>query len=409
MIPPHPRTTENTTGSRPPLRRPGATALCLIMLLAAGCNEPNKTDGSTSGSAGATSTANPNDPNIDALAQQAEQYAQTRADGNRAARDNDDVQWLNPGSPSPAPNTATPNDAVARAPQSTSPRRGQPLVQPQPHNTTPTPARSSNPTPAPAPNNAASEDTSSSKPTRRPLRSTEALIDSLSQALKRDAHADNSLRPWLARAALAVVDPRHELTEDELTSLDASDREVVLAYQRTFAEMGQALGQDARSDRQLLQNLADQLAEQVADTRSLRIRNLKLCKRVKGFGVYETFGRNVFLAGRTQPMIVYAELENFKTKTNSDGAHVARLTQEIVLYNQTDGLPVWRQRPVKITDESQNHRRDFFVVQVIRLSDRLTVGKYLLKVSITDEIGQTMDEATMPIEIVADPQLVERP
>ena len=76
-----------------------------------------------------------------------------------------------------------------------------------------------------------------------------------------------------------------------------------------------------------------------------------------------------------------------------------------MLYNDSDGLPVWRQKPVSIKDESRNARRDFFVVQIIQLSSRLTVGKYDMKITITDELGEQVDETSIPIEIVADPSL----
>ncbi|MCG8403178.1 MAG: hypothetical protein MJA84_16535, partial [Firmicutes bacterium] len=62
--------------------------------------------------------------------------------------------------------------------------------------------------------------------------------------------------------------------------------------------------------------------------------------------------------------------------------------------------------PVRITDVSRNVRRDFFLVQMIELPKRLTLGEFALKVRVTDEHGQTRDETTIPIEIVADQSLV---
>jgi hypothetical protein len=219
-----------------------------------------------------------------------------------------------------------------------------------------------------------------------------------------DVEHARSLRPWLARAALSVIDPAHELTAAELDQLSPEHRRTVTAYQRTFAQLGRTLGDGNAADARALRRAASELADQLDEQQPLTIRNLKLCKRVKGFGVYQTFERNVFLARREHPVIVYAELDHFGHRTESDGRHAVELTQEIVLYNESDGLPVWRQKPTRIVDRSYNIREDFFVVQVVRLSPRLTVGKYRLKVTITDEVGQTIDEASMPIRIVADAQ-----
>lgn len=234
------------------------------------------------------------------------------------------------------------------------------------------------------------------------------MTATLAERLLRDARStDASLKPWLARAALAAVDPAYELSAADLSPLSAENRRLVTAYQRLFAQIGRSTGASAASDRQVLSDLAEELADAIDQHKPLTIRNLKLCKKVNGFGVYETFSKNVFLAGQSHPMIVYAELDHFRSDVGPDGKHLVRLTQEVVLYNDADGLPVWRQRPVAITDESYNRREDFFVVQVIRLSDRLTVGKYQLKVTITDEVGRSVDEATVPIQIVADPELAK--
>ncbi len=237
----------------------------------------------------------------------------------------------------------------------------------------------------------------------------EELLERLAERLAaRGDGAAGSLRPYLERAALAALDPRLELTEPDLARLSPESRRVVLAYQRAFTEMGQTLGDSASADRESLASLAEMLDEQLRADEPLRIRKLELCRKVNGYGIYEPFDRKAFLAGREHPAIVYVELEHFRTKRQSDGKHRVQLKQEIVLYNESDGLAVWRQRPVSIVDESRNERRDFFVVQIIRLSDRLTVGKYLLKVTVTDEIGRSVDEATLPLRIVTDEALVNR-
>jgi hypothetical protein len=151
--------------------------------------------------------------------------------------------------------------------------------------------------------------------------------------------------------------------------------------------------------------LADQL-DAKADT--LHLKNVTLCTRVNGYGVYEPFNTSTFLAGVEHPAIIYAELENFAPEIGSDGQYTVRLTQQIVLYNQSDGLAIWRIRPTEIVDRSRNRRRDFFVVQLITLPARVGVGKYNLKITLTDQVGQTVDEAEMPIQVVADEKLLNQ-
>ncbi|MEX2671509.1 MAG: hypothetical protein WD294_05295 [Phycisphaeraceae bacterium] len=226
------------------------------------------------------------------------------------------------------------------------------------------------------------------------------LVQALGDRIVEEGGA--SLRPWLARAALTLADPTRELTADDLSALSLDDQRLVLAYQRMFTHLGRSLGDDAEADRRQVELAAEELLEQLQPERNLSIRKAELCTRVNGYGIYEPFQSTTFVAGQQRPAIVYVELDDFQTERNGDGKHVVQLRQEIVLYNASDGLAVWRVDPTDIVDESRNRRRDFFLVQVVKLPASLNVGRYLLKVTITDEIGEAVDEATIPIEFVAD-------
>ena len=136
------------------------------------------------------------------------------------------------------------------------------------------------------------------------------------------------------------------------------------------------------------------------------IHTVKLCKRVRGFGVYEPFEDHTLLAGREQKVIVYVELENFRSLKRDDGQYEVKLSQELELYNEADGLAVWREPAVAVSDTCRNIRRDFFVVQLVTLPARLTVGKYRLKVRVSDQHGGSIDEVTLPLEVVADEAMV---
>ena len=180
-----------------------------------------------------------------------------------------------------------------------------------------------------------------------------------------------------------------------------------MALQQTFAQIGRTLGKDVQSDREQLLLAVTELAEQLEDFESLQVRTMRLCKLVQGYGVFQPFKTNRFLVGRQHPVILYTELENFQRETDPTGQYVVRLTQEVALYTATsDALKIWGTKPVTFDDTSRNRRRDFYTTHPIRLPARLPPNRYLLKLTITDEIAQTVDEATLPIEVVADPKLV---
>ncbi|MDP7349198.1 MAG: hypothetical protein QF735_13220, partial [Phycisphaeraceae bacterium] len=156
-----------------------------------------------------------------------------------------------------------------------------------------------------------------------------------------------------------------------------------------------------------IRNLVDDLF----GDRPITIRDVQLCRRVEAFGVYDAFETNTMMAGRVTPRIVYVELDHFASRQNvaSTGSamaggkvHQVRVAQEVTLYDH-DGLVVWRQPRAEITDESRNRRRDFFIVQLIRLPANLGVGEFDLKVIVTDLADGSQDEAMVSLKVVADP------
>lgn len=221
------------------------------------------------------------------------------------------------------------------------------------------------------------------------------------------AGQDPAMSRALSAATIKALDPSKTLDAEDLKSLTDAQREQVTRYHELVRQLMSQLaagGRSADSER-----LISDLRSLITAGEGLKIRQVQLCRRVNGFGVYDAFENNTFLAAREAAMIVYAELDRFKSVKGADESYTVSLSQEIVLYNESDGLAVWRQPAVEVVDKSRNQRRDFFVVQLIRLPARLSVGKYVLKVRIIDTQagnGGSLDEASVPIQIVADPSLV---
>ena len=64
------------------------------------------------------------------------------------------------------------------------------------------------------------------------------------------------------------------------------------------------------------------------------------------------------------------------------------------------GVLAWSDDKREVTDECRNRRHDFFAYNIIDLPPTLTVGRYVLKVSIEDKNADRVAEATVPVEIV---------
>lgn len=217
-----------------------------------------------------------------------------------------------------------------------------------------------------------------------------------------------SLTP-LARAAtavtLAAALPEQRWDDGALlSSLRGYERDAVERYRAVMTSLLGKVASGSALDRRTVVAELDALY----DHAPIRINTVRLCRRVQGFGAYEEIDGSALVAGRDRKMIAYVELEDYRALAGAgpDGQYEVRLSQEIELYNESDGLAVWRVKPVQIVDHCRNRRRDFFVVQLIELPPRLNVGKYILKVRVTDQHGGSVDERTLTLAIVADSSMV---
>lgn len=213
----------------------------------------------------------------------------------------------------------------------------------------------------------------------------------------------------LARAAAAVTFtaalPAERFDDAAmLHGLRGYERDAIERYRHVINALHGRVQAGSELDRATLVAELEALYEHAP----IRIRTVKLCQRVRGFGVYDEIDAATLLAGREHKMIAYVELGEYRALPGAgpDGQYEVKLSQEVELYNEADGLAVWRLDPVQIIDHCRNRRRDFFVVQLIKLPPRLNVGKYVLKIRVTDQHGGSVDETTLPIAVVADAAMV---
>jgi hypothetical protein len=132
----------------------------------------------------------------------------------------------------------------------------------------------------------------------------------------------------------------------------------------------------------------------------VRIDTAALCTRVTGFGKYQPFPTNRFLAGEPLRAIVYTEISNFDSRAKGDEQSV-ELSQSLSLFSNADDLLVWHSPAKSVVETSRNTRRDFYLIQQIELPRTLSVGRYNLKITLTDAVANTSAQRIVPIEVVA--------
>ena len=186
-----------------------------------------------------------------------------------------------------------------------------------------------------------------------------------------------------------------------LASLPSEDRELLTTLLDGLANFRNGL----RAEANMLQSkkvaplleLADRLRSQA----DLALPAALLCKSVQRFGVYDPMEPPRFVSGRNDnDAILYCEVANFSSQLTADKMWETKLKQEAVLYSET-GLSVWSDRSDTVTDLSRNRLHDFFIADKVRLPGNLPVGRYLLKMTVTDLHANLVAEATVPVQMVA--------
>jgi hypothetical protein len=197
-------------------------------------------------------------------------------------------------------------------------------------------------------------------------------------------------------------DPKHPLHD-----LAEADRRVIAdARARVLA-----------NPRLATEDLINALRANQAAGPMVAITKAALCTRVEGFGRFEAFSSSTFVAGQPIRAIVYTQLADFATRPARDNDPVQRtipineqvsvdLMQELSLFTDADGLLAWHDPGRGVVETNRTKRTDFYLVQMIELPATLSIGRYNLKVTVTDRTTGAQAERVLPIEVVADARLV---
>ncbi len=185
-----------------------------------------------------------------------------------------------------------------------------------------------------------------------------------------------------------------------MTMMPVEDRELVSALVDGLSNFRSTVRQDANMlPAQKIKPLLE-MAERLRSQADLTVSTVALCRRVDAFGKYDPIVPARFPAMKENWVIVYCEVENFLPRQNPRQMWETNLNEQVTLYTDT-GLLVWSDNKLKVTDECRNRRHDFFAWNKIALPASLTVGRYVLKVTIEDENADRVAEASVPLSIAA--------
>jgi hypothetical protein len=136
-------------------------------------------------------------------------------------------------------------------------------------------------------------------------------------------------------------------------------------------------------------------AAKLGELATLSVRNLAFCTEVHSYGVFKKFPKYEFQAG--QEVLLYAEVENFKTVANEKGFHTALKSSYEILDNHGARVD---QKEFEITAEDcQNARRDYFIRYFVWMPKRIYGGNYTLQLTIEDTHSQKIGQSSIDFTI----------
>jgi len=123
---------------------------------------------------------------------------------------------------------------------------------------------------------------------------------------------------------------------------------------------------------------------------------LRLCRKVYGFGSFEPLPASALKAG--QPILIYCELTGLRYQARETG-YVSRLSSQVELVSVKDGTKVWEQSLGEAEDQCRSRRRDNYVNYRITLPPTITPGDYRLRLTQTDLVANQSASSELSLTV----------
>lgn len=217
-----------------------------------------------------------------------------------------------------------------------------------------------------------------------PIDTFSQKITDLKTAIARDP---NDIRRQFRLRLLYLADGRDD---EALASMDVMDEEVaeiLEAHIRALLAARSSVGRDAATWAQTQLNAIESLHASVRARADLQVPRIELCTAIDGFGLYEPIEPAEFVVGRQNKVLLYIEVDNYKSDRTAAGMYRTLLTVRWSLLSK-DGQELSSHTDKHIEDLARGRRRDFYLtIGPLPIPRSLSAGEYILKAEIEDEIA----------------------
>jgi hypothetical protein len=144
------------------------------------------------------------------------------------------------------------------------------------------------------------------------------------------------------------------------------------------------------AERHLIEAIA-----RLGESSPLVVKNLTFVTEVQSFGVYKPLAKTDFAPG--QRLLLYAEVENFKTNETAKGCSTALQSSYQILDSRGQRVA---DHEFSVNEECcRNPRRDFFIGYEFVLPKHIYPGKHTLQLTVTDLNSQKIGQSNIEFNI----------
>jgi hypothetical protein len=124
----------------------------------------------------------------------------------------------------------------------------------------------------------------------------------------------------------------------------------------------------------------------------LALRNVTFCQKIENYGRWEGFKQDEFKPG--QPVLLYTEVENFCSQSQTDGAWHTVLKSTIEI-SDADGKLVQAMPFAPNEDLCQTMRRDYYNSYEFNIPEACAPGPHSLTLTVEDKLGHKTASRTI--------------
>lgn len=217
-----------------------------------------------------------------------------------------------------------------------------------------------------------------------------------------ESNVDESYQSQLDRRILSALRGDYEAARKPLELVSAEQQRTATRFVEALIEFRERPGGDVSGDATALLKRIDALRDELVPLSELAVPRLVVCRKVVGFGLYDPITPPVFPAGQSSDLVLYCEIHNLSNQKQADNGYVthfdvktAVLTPQgtIVHESATPGVrTVWREP-----------RPECFIAPILTLPGALSIGEYVVKVTISDRIGGKVAEGRTTLRVGKNP------